>query len=62
MYLLRLTWKTALGFLSLLFISKLQQGFCQQKLDVPIEGSISSAQELTSIGSVHLLYKKFSAN
>lgn len=43
-----LTWKTVLSLLSLCFTSKLQQDFCQQKLSVPIEGSISSAQELPS--------------
>lgn len=49
-YSLGLTWKTVLSLLSLWFIIKLQQDFCQQKLSVPIEGSISSAQDLLRNG------------
>lgn len=50
-----------LGLLSPCFISKLQQNFyhfCQQKLNVPIEGSISSPQELAYEWSICLFCKK----
>lgn len=51
-----------LGLLSLCFINKLQQDFCQQKLNVPIEGSISSPQELAYEWSIRLFCKKFAGN